>query len=242
MRIRTIKPEFFTHEDLFDAEDETGLPLRVAFPGLWCAADREGRFKWKPRTLKAQILPFDDVDFSRVLDALITRGFIVKYASEDGEFGWIPSFSNHQVINNRERDSILPDPSNCKGSDACLTREARVDDACKEEGKGKEGKGKEGKGKEGKGTGVSEPKIPDLNQVIDYLIPKMAEIHSGWTPVKVRKAAKIRLETFIENGWRDGNGNPIKQWKSKFVNCLKHESHWNYEDQSYQKPQAQRIL
>ena len=69
MRIRTVKPEFFTHEGLFELEKETGLPIRVAFAGLWCAADREGRFKWEPRRLGVQILPYDQVDFSRVLDA-----------------------------------------------------------------------------------------------------------------------------------------------------------------------------
>ena len=46
-RIRTIKPEFFRHEALYEAEHETGLPLRVAYAGLWTAADREGRFQWK---------------------------------------------------------------------------------------------------------------------------------------------------------------------------------------------------
>lgn len=81
VRIRTIKPEFFLHVGLFQAEKESGLPLRVAFAGLWGAADREGRFKWEPMKLKVQILPYDDVDFSRVLDALSTRGFLVRYAS-----------------------------------------------------------------------------------------------------------------------------------------------------------------
>ena len=87
MRIRTIKPEFFTHEALFEAELEFGLPLRIAFVGLWCCADREGRFKWEPRRLGVQILPYDQCDFSRVLDALLTRGFIVKYACDLGQFG-----------------------------------------------------------------------------------------------------------------------------------------------------------
>ena len=143
MRIRTIKPEFFRHEELFDAELESGLPLRLAFAGLWCASDREGRFAWRPRTLKSEIMPFDEVDFSRVLDALATREFIFKYASETGVFGCIPSFSRHQVINNRERDSAIPDPNDCKEFDACLTREPRVNHASKEERKGKEGKGKD---------------------------------------------------------------------------------------------------
>ena len=150
-RIRTVKPELFTHEQLYEAERETGLPLRVAFIGLFTQADREGRFKWRPRTLKLGILPHDELDFSRVLDALATRGFLVKYASPTGEIlGCIPTFGIHQQINNRESPSALPDPAQCVDLtgeiDAWGTRDPRVVNACptRYEGKGKEGKGKEG--------------------------------------------------------------------------------------------------
>lgn len=143
MRIRTVKPEFFNHESLFDLEYESSLPIRLAFIGLWCAADRDGRFKWEPRRLGVQILPFDGIDFSRVLDALMTRGFIHKYGDDIGVYGVIPSFGKHQVINNRERDSELPDPLNCNDFDARLTRDTRVTHASKEEGKGSEGRGTE---------------------------------------------------------------------------------------------------
>jgi len=95
MRIRTIKPEFFTHEGLYELEVETKLPIRVAFAGLWCAADREGRFKWEPRRLGIHILPYDKCEFSRVLDALTTRGFVVRYASNGSVFGFIPTFPHH---------------------------------------------------------------------------------------------------------------------------------------------------
>ena len=152
MRIRTIKPEFFHHEGLFEAELETKLPIRVAFAGLWCIADREGRFKWEPRRIGVQVLPYDGVDFSRVLDALTTRGFVFKYRVDDACFGWIPSFLKHQVINNRESESILPDPEgnieetpiNTEEIDACPTRAPRDDHAGQGEGKGREGNGKEG--------------------------------------------------------------------------------------------------
>jgi hypothetical protein len=152
-RIRTVKPELFSHEELYEAEIESGLPLRIAYVGLFTVADREGRFKWRPRTLKLAVLPYDEVDFSRVLDALMTRGFIVKYANETGEFGYIPSFSKHQVINNRESASDLPDPKECPGKSVTSTREPRVNDAsttplvhAQGEGKGREGT-KEGKEK-----------------------------------------------------------------------------------------------
>lgn len=146
MRIRTIKPEFFLHIQLFEAESDTKLPLRVAFAGLWCAADREGRFVWEPQRLKVQILPYDEVDFSRVLDALVTRGFILKYASGTREFGVIPSFKRHQIINNRERYSEIPSPSELIGNediDACPTRAPRVLDGNTTLKSGREGKGRE---------------------------------------------------------------------------------------------------
>jgi hypothetical protein len=56
----------------------------------------------------------------------------------------IPSFLDHQVINNREKDSELPEPLEYLDPDASVTREPRVDHAGKAEGKGREGKGKEG--------------------------------------------------------------------------------------------------
>lgn len=141
MRIRTVKPEFFLHEGLYDLEAETGLPVRLAFVGLWCASDREGRFQWSERRLKASIMPYDDVDFSRVLHALGTRGFLVKYRVGDEWFGVIPSFKRHQIVNFKERASDLPEMTQPEPLDALTTREARVDHALHKEGKGREGKG-----------------------------------------------------------------------------------------------------
>ncbi len=144
-RIRTVKPGFFTNEELFELENELKLPVRVAYAGLWTQADREGRFKWRPRELKLAILPYDDLDFSRVLDALLTRGFLVKYEVQNKLYGWIPTFLLHQVINNRESASVLPpfEPELIRVDDACPTRDSRDDDASCGEGKGKERKGKE---------------------------------------------------------------------------------------------------
>lgn len=162
MRIRTIKPEFFLHEGLFEAERTFELPLRLAFAGLWCAADREGRFKWEPRRLGVQVLPYDAVDFSRVLNALVTRGFIRKYTSGTSEYGVIPSFTAHQVINNRERESELPEPPASlvdQGIDACGTREPRDDDEILLLESGREGNKEQGKegNKERKGTSFAPP-------------------------------------------------------------------------------------
>jgi hypothetical protein len=107
-RIRTIKPDFFKHENLFDAEVETGLPLRLAFAALWTCCDREGRFEWRPRALKTDCLPYDDVDFGAVLDALARFGFVIRYEVDGKPYGAVPSWGKHQAVNQREAASKIP--------------------------------------------------------------------------------------------------------------------------------------
>ncbi len=111
-RIRTIKPELFKHDELFDAEINHKLPLRVAFMGLFTCCDRDGRFKWHPRRLKTDILPYDDVDPEQVFNILAQYGFIKKYEYQGQFYGYIPSWHKHQHVNNRESKSTLPAPHN----------------------------------------------------------------------------------------------------------------------------------
>lgn len=142
-RIRTIKPDFFRHEALYEAERASGLPLRIAFAGLWTAADREGRFRWQPRTLKLDCLPYDDVDFAAILHALAEGGFIVKYQGEKPEshYGYIPGWNKHQHINLREAQSALPAPPDAPTNQECA-------DTCEHVQTHGEGKGREEEGKE----------------------------------------------------------------------------------------------
>lgn len=215
MRIRTIKPEFFLHDGLFDAEVETGLPLRVAFCGLWCAADREGRFRWEPRRLGMQILPYDQVDFSRVLHALATRGFLVMYRVNDACFGWIPGFSRHQIVNNRERESEIPEftPESAMEaeSDACLTRDPRVAHASKAEGKGKEGKGIGNREGSVVASATRERLTPPT-------LEQWKEFAQTLTPAFPDIEAANAFYHYQSNGWRVGS-NPVKDWKACCRKC-----------------------
>ena len=143
-RIRTVKPEFFKHHDLYLAEKECGLPLRVGFQGLWICADKEGRFKWRPAALKLDALPYDECDFEDVLIELAIAGFIVKYMAAGKEYGYIPSFRDHQRITGSEvtSESRIPDPK----SGITLETPRKHQGNTLDDWKGKEGKGKEGNG------------------------------------------------------------------------------------------------
>jgi hypothetical protein len=76
--MRMIKPEFFVHEVIAEAEHKTGLPLRLAYIGIWTQADRQGRFEWRPQRLKIAILPYHQIDFAKVIDTLAEYGFIPR--------------------------------------------------------------------------------------------------------------------------------------------------------------------
>ena len=102
-RIRTIKPEFFTSEDIVGM-----TPLaRLLYIALWCEADKEGRLCWKPKTFKMRYLPGDECSVDALCKELIAAGVVVLYG--DG-LAYIPGFSKHQHVNPRESASVLPEP------------------------------------------------------------------------------------------------------------------------------------
>lgn len=129
-RIRTIKPEFFTSEDIVALTPFA----RLLYIALWCEADKEGRLVWKPKTFKMRYLPGDDVDISALCNEITDAKLVVLYG--DG-YAHIPTFTAHQHINPRETASQLPEPTR---QARVGTRQSRDSDA---QG-GREGKGKEG--------------------------------------------------------------------------------------------------
>ena len=80
----------------------------LVFVGLLTVSDREGRFLWKPKTLKLDILPFIDYDMDETLQLLARAGLVRSYEIAGLKYGDIPTFLKHQVINHREPDSVIP--------------------------------------------------------------------------------------------------------------------------------------
>lgn len=105
-RLRTLKPSFFTNDTLAEIP-----PLgRLLFQGLWCIADREGRLEDRPRKIKAEVLPYDDVDADGLLSELALRGFIVRYDAAGSACIQIVNFVKHQQPHYKEVASVLPPP------------------------------------------------------------------------------------------------------------------------------------
>ena len=189
MRIRTYKPEFFTHPLLADLDRISQLPVRISLMGLWSCSDREGRFKWDARRLGAQILPYDHIDFEIILEILAENKFIVKYEVDEKTYGFVPSFSRHQVINNREQESSLPPFQQPDLFSTELTRdntgentdETTRADACSGEGKGKEGR--KGRGKE------------EIEMDLPFNSEKFAEAWDMWLEHRREKKKRLTKST-----------------------------------------------
>jgi hypothetical protein len=100
-RIRTVKPEFFTSEDIV----ALSAFARLLYIAVWCECDREGRLNWKPKTFKMRYFPGDELDIHSLCDELTSGGLVKLYG--DG-LAFVPTFLEHQHINPRETASALP--------------------------------------------------------------------------------------------------------------------------------------
>lgn len=134
-RIRTIKPEFWTSEQIV----ECSTNARLLFIGLWNFSDDAGRHPASCKRLQMEVFPGDDFttsDISKMVDELATAGLIVEYEAQ-GIAVWQVTGWEHQKID-RPRPSKLPEMPKKSSS----VRRARS------EGSPLEGKGREGKGME----------------------------------------------------------------------------------------------
>lgn len=103
-RARNIKPGFFLNPDLNDCTPHA----RLLFIGLWTLADKEGRLLDRPRHIRLQVLPSDNVDVDALLDELASRGFVIRYEQSGVKAIWVTGFTKHQNPHKNEVPSEIP--------------------------------------------------------------------------------------------------------------------------------------
>jgi hypothetical protein len=110
-RIRNIKPDFYSHEELNDLESSyPELKPMLVFSGLWNQCEFSGVFLWSPRKLKLAILPFVDFDISKSLELLEAHGFIKHFKNSGKEYGFVINFTKYQAISGSEKNNGLKYP------------------------------------------------------------------------------------------------------------------------------------
>jgi hypothetical protein len=96
-RIRTVKPEFWTSEQV----SECSVAARLLFIGLWNFCDDGGRMPFSPRTIKMRIFPGDDVATDAVtalLEELAVNRLIEIYAVDGKKYFEITGWHEDQKI------------------------------------------------------------------------------------------------------------------------------------------------
>lgn len=133
-RIRSIKPEFWTSEQVMNCSPMA----RLLFIGLWNFCDDAGNHVASAKTIKANVFPGDDIMSSSIqglLDELSSNGLIAYYSFENKDFlhvtGW-----HHQKI---DRPTYKHPPY--KPGDSVPARRT-LDESSPPEGSGEDKEGK----------------------------------------------------------------------------------------------------
>lgn len=103
-RARNIKPGFFTNELLV----ELSFEYRLLFIGLWTLADKDGRLEDRPKRIKMNVFPADNVDVDAGLSDLQRQGFLTRYVVDGVACIQIINWDKHQSPHHTEKASVLP--------------------------------------------------------------------------------------------------------------------------------------
>jgi len=141
-RIRTIKPEFWTSEQIV----ECSTSARLLFVGMWNFCDDAGRHAASYARLKMEIFPADPFTTDEIrgmVDELIAAGLVVYYEAQ-GVSVWQVTGWHHQKID-RPNPSKFPEPSTPIRrllDEQSSSAQRTIVEHSPPEGKGREGKGK----------------------------------------------------------------------------------------------------
>ncbi len=226
-RIRTIKPTFWTDEDMAEVSEAACL-LAI---GLLNYADDEGYFNANPKLIKAAVFPLREPSCSIpvLLQELSNCGYIRLFSAQNGKrFGLIINFTKHQVINKKTTSKIkemdlIPEDY---GSDSGELPPGR-------EGKGKERNIKTtlSDAREKNFIPVSEVEDPPAGNWSDY--PGKFAMTGHWQPDPdfSRKAAQWgvilnepyrpeELAEFITYWQAEGKAKHHAQWEMAFAKSI----------------------
>jgi hypothetical protein len=170
-RIRSIKPGFFTSEDV------SVLPLRarLTWIGLWTHCDDHGRAKDNTRLIKAALWALDDVSLKDVEEDLVILancGRITRYQSGGQNYLAVTNWPAHQHPNRPIKSVLPPPPGPPRTEDARRTHGGRTP--------GGEGRGTEGRGEELARTSDRQPRKPRAPSTSDQRVSAAMDLAADY--------------------------------------------------------------
>ena len=169
MRIRSIRPEFWSSEDIAEMDWHT----RLVYIGLWSYVDDNGVGRDVERLIVAELFPLDaslseaSLRTHGALMYLAERGHITRYTVEGKPFLHISTFHEHQRINRPSAGRYpLPTSPNAE-THGVLTEHSVSTHANAPLGEGEKGR----RGEEEKGRGSARKRAPRAHALADDWTP-----------------------------------------------------------------------
>jgi hypothetical protein len=225
-RIRTVKPEFWTSDQIVECS-----PIaRLLFIGMWNFADDRGVIPRRPRTIKMQVFPGDEFTADQIeewITELESQRLLGRFEHEGSTFSVVTGW-HHQKIERPTYKYPAP-PSDIEFAEASPTHHRHVADTSPPEGNGMEGKGEEGNGMD------TEPRKrggfvkPTLEEVTQYCRERQNHVNP-----------QAFLDHYEAVGWRygQGNGKPVKDWQA----CVRTWEPRALAEYESSRPKTQRIM
>jgi hypothetical protein len=105
-RMRSLRPDYFLREDMADVS----LEAHFLLAGLQVLADRDGRLLDRPRTIKAQVFPFREVDIEAALVELVRARAVARYEADGRRIIALLTWEDDQTPHPKETSAGLPPP------------------------------------------------------------------------------------------------------------------------------------
>src|SRR5258705_6160455 len=91
-RIRSVHPGLFKDEAVM----ELSMTARFLAIGIWTLADDHGVFEWKPKVIRAELFPGDNVEIEALLGELVTHGLIKRFENSGRPYAVVRNFCLYQ--------------------------------------------------------------------------------------------------------------------------------------------------
>jgi hypothetical protein len=261
-RIRTVKPEFWNDEKL-GQEPES---IMLTYIGIWNFSDDYGVVKANHLWLKNQIYPYKSnlrIDvFSTWLNRLVELEALIPFTYRGESFFCIRTFRKHQKVDHpskarncpedelirtmSEKEFAIGEEGFIKHSDK--TRRVLIEPSCLEV---------VSSNGSSKSNGIGAPAVPpefdsivrkngirtkrmfaapSQTEVQNFFIEKVGE---KWGEGKAKTVADECLDHYTANGWVQGKGKAIIDWRAACRNWMRREIKGAFSNQPRSQSQVQ---
>jgi hypothetical protein len=235
-RIRTVKPEFWTSEQVM----ELSALARLVFIGLWNFCDDAGVHTANAKRLKAEVFPSDETSITEVgnlVAELIGQELVGEFEADGDRYWFVTGWSKHQVIqkptyrhplppgwtkplgslqnHSRTSTELAPEHSGSSTEQTSIHSDTSTD--LKHEHSTPEGKGKERKGKEGSESPRTRAARPQKKTIPEGFA--VSEHVQQWAASKGYQDLEAHYEAFVSKA--TANGYTYVDWDAALKNAIR---------------------